>query len=271
MKETNLTIAVGIGDNLAVRIFFDAVKHEYKAIRISHDKHIIDFWRNNDPLYCKFLDQLGTLLFSEPPYIFTHEQYKPIHTAGVLCNLSKKPASPNLSHLLCKGKPLDLNEEYVVITTKVRSITKSMFMKLSILFWPVLTELSKRYKIVVMGEREMELSKEYNYNRHNIFGIYEQIITNVPNDRLIDLTVPALGITVPNMDKIQQDCLIMKNAKKVITFGLGGNFWLAMAVANVLGYRDDNDITTDMVNNPTYPTAFITKNWMEFLQKIREI
>jgi hypothetical protein len=271
MKEAKLTIAVGIGDNLAVRIFFDAVKHEYSSIKISHDRDIISFWRNNDPQYRQFLDEFGKLIFSEPPYIFTHETYPKINTAGVLSNLGKLPASPNLSHLLCRGNSLNLDEEYVVITTKVRSITKALFMKMSITFWPVLTELSKRYKIVVMGEREMEMSKEYVYNKHNIFGIYEQIITNVPNNRIVDLTVPALGITSPNLQKIQQDCLIMRNAKKVITFGLGGNFWLAMAVANVIGYRDDNDGVTDLVNNPMYPTAFITKNWIEFLQTLKKL
>src|ERR1700722_341314 len=220
-KKVALEIAAGIGDSLVVRIFFDAVKHEYDQIIISHSKSIVNQWRNGDPNYFRFLYDWGTLLFSENPFVYSdHARY--IDVAKTLMGLGTKPKTPNLHHLLCKGNSLNLGEEYIVLTTKIRCFNKKLFYPLSIKLWGTLKKLSQKYKVVVIGEREVEKSKEYQLNTSDIFGIYEQIITNIPNDRVVDLTVPALGITTPTLEKIQQDCLIMKEAKFVITFGIGG-------------------------------------------------
>jgi hypothetical protein len=273
MKKTALTIAGGLGDSLVIRIFFDAVKHEYEEIRISHDRKIVDFWRKGDPKYYQFLDELGNLLFTEPPYAFDHFNHTVIHTVNTLTNLGTPPKTPNLSHLLCKGTSLNLGGEYIVLTTKIRGILKSVFTKLSPTLWEVLQKISQRYKIVVLGEREIEKNKEYDVsvNRSSIFCIYDQIIENIPNDRIIDLTIPALGVTVPTLKQIQQDCLIMKESKFVISIGIGGNLWMPLAVANTIGYRDDNDAVVNLIGNSQYDTAYIAKNWFQFIQKLKSL
>ena len=272
MKKIDFTIAAGLGDNLVMRIFCDTVKHEYEEITFAHCQDILSAWRNNDPKYRDFLNETGNILFSEKPYKYVGIVKKPVSdTAGFLCRMSSPPKTPNLSHLLCKGVSLNLGEEYIVITTKIRAIPKRLFLSISIKFWEVLQELSKRYKIVVLGEREIEMSKENFYNKDTLFGIYDQIIANIPDDRIVDLTVPALGITVPDWSKLYQDFLIMKEAKFVVTFGIGGNLWMAMSVANVIGFRNEivNDGVTDIAVNPKYETAFLTKNWLEFLNKLK--
>jgi hypothetical protein len=277
MKKLEFTINAGIGDNLILRIFLDTIKQNYDQIRISHDTNVINYWRSGDPQYYKFLDELGKLLFSEPPYIYDkirrpHSDLDKI--ANIICGLKFTPQKPNIDHILCSGDSLNLDEKYIVITTKTRYMHKQFLYPLFPKLWKTMKEVSKKYKIVILGERCVEKSKEYivDHNKEIIYSIYDQIISNIPNDRIVDLTVPALGITVPDIKKIQQDCLIMKEAEGVIVLGIGGNLWLALAVANTINFRSDNlgVFTTliDMINNPKFNTAFLSKDINKFLQKL---
>lgn len=278
MRKLEFSICAGIGDNLLMRVFFDNARHNYDQIRITHNKSIVNFWRNGDPAYYKFLNEMGTLLFSEPPYIYDQGNYPPIDLdsiAKLAHNLNIMPQKPSIDHLLCRGNPLDLGEEYIVMTTKIRHIYKQFFYPNSIGLWNVLRELSERYKIVILGERDVERSKEYQIdaNAETTFGIYEQIIANLPSNRIVDLTVPALGITPPDLSKIQQDCLIMKGSKFVITLGIGGNLWLALCVAKTIGFRNDSlgifTVITDKLHNSQFADVFLSKNWDEFLVQLR--
>jgi len=91
----------------------------------------------------------------------------------------------------------------------------------------------------------------------------------MPNN-ILDLTVPALGITAPNLIQIQQDCLIMNKAKLVITIGVGGGFCMATTVSNVVGYRTDDDPIANAVFNKEYQDAVITKNWTHFINTLNK-
>lgn len=268
MRKTDYNIAIGIGDNLVIRVFMDAIKDKYEQIIISHNRNVIRTYRNNDKEYCKFLHEFGTLLFSERPYSFGTKKSPDMEIFKFIQDNRIVPRKPNLDHLLCKGRSLDLSEKYIVITTKARCLNRGQFLILSTKLWQTLRELSKQYKIVIMGEREIEKSKEYAPYRDTIFGIYEQIIANLPSDRIMDLSIPALGITTPSLKNIQQDCIIMKEAKAVITFGIGGNLWLSVCVANTIGFRTDGDPTTDSLTNPQFPTVFLTRDWKEFIHKL---
>ena len=247
MKQVSLKIATGLGDALVIRIYFDTVKHEYDQINISHITRLVNEYRNASPQYFKFLNDIGNLLFTEPPYTYSDNNYPIIHTLNVMTGLHTPPKTPTqLSNLLCRGNSLNIGEKYVVITTKIRGITKKAFYPKSIKLWKILRELSQKYKIVILGERIVEKNREYTINSSFIFGIYDQIIANIPPDRILDLTIPALGIEAPNVSQIQQDCLIHKEAEFCITYGLGGSLWMALASANkIIGYRDDQDKVTD--------------------------
>lgn len=269
--KTEISICIGLGDNIVIRGYLDTIKSKYEEIRISHHKPIIQNYRNNDPEYTKFLDQIGNLLFSEPPYIFDHGDYPHKSQFEIMQHFQIDPQKPNLSHLLCKGINLNISEPYIVITTKVRIMRQEIFFPLSIDLWKTLRKLSEKYKIVIMGEKVVEYGKEYlereNVN-NGIYSIYEQIISNLPQDRIIDLTVPALGITTPSLEKIQQDCLIMNQAKFVIVIGVGGNFCLSSAVANTIGFREDKEPHLDKVLAHNYSDLFMTREWLQFMKKI---
>ena len=110
------------------------------------------------------------------------------------------------------------------------------------------------------------MRKEYVNIQNEVFGIYEQIITNLPNDRIVDLTVPALGETVSDLKQIQQDCLIMNEAKFVITLGVGGNSCMAHSTAKMsIGYREDNLPFGNIVFGREYPNLIVSKDWKYFI------
>ena len=278
MKKLEMSINTGIGDNIIVRVFFDVIKHNYDQIIVSHNKDVIEFSNNGDPNYLNFLNELGNTLFTTPPYIFSNVQYKPLFLYDTIKELNILPSKPNLDSVLCAGTSLNLGEEYIVITTKIRGLRRKDFYPFSINLWKILRKLSEKYKIVILGERQVENNKEYANISDIVYSIYEQIITNLPSHRIVDLTVPSLGVTTPDLKKIKQDCLIMKESKCIVTLAIGGNLWLALSVANVIGFKYDcgivNNYINDMVScltNPKFSTAFITYDWHQFIKKIGSI
>jgi len=271
MKQISTSICLGLGDNIIARMIFDSVKHEYDQIRISHDKNIFKVYRNNDPAYGKFINDIGNLLFTEPPYYFDQVSYTPIHTFNTTKNIFI-PYQPNIQYLLCKGFSLNIKDEYIVVSTKVRGIKRRNF-------FPVINDLliairilAQKYTIVIMGERDVEKSGENVVNSDFIYGIYDQLISAIPSERAVDLTVPALGIVAPDLSRIQQDAFIMQEAKFVITLGIGGNTWLAATSSNrVVGFRDaeDNDLSADILMSPKFSSLTIFKRWNEFINYLK--
>lgn len=270
-------IPTSLGEIINIKFHLDMIKHQYDRITLSFHK---DLWKNalhtesedwpeKEKGWHKLLDDLGKLFFSEHPYVLLPNSTDFAGDMGVLSRKFKLfPRKAEMGHYLCKGTSLNLGEEYIVITTKCRQMNRRDFLPRTIKLWNILSRLSKKYKIVILGERLVEMRKEYGAYNDGVFGIYEELITNLPKDRIVDLTVPALGETVSSLEHIQQDCLIMKEAKLVITLGVGGNFCLATSVATMaVGYRMDNLEFTDRIfGRQEYPNAIITKDWNYFIQ-----
>ena len=268
-KILQYTIAIGIGDSILTRLFFDTVKDQYNQIRISYNETVIRDYR--DETYRQFLQELGELLFTSHPYHFDHADHPFMDNSGnIFKELKIVPKKSDLKEILCKGEPLNISEEYVIITTKVRAVSREMFAQNEEKLWDALKEVSNKYKIVIMGERNVEISKEYEGIQNFVYCIYDKIVANISADRIIDLSVPALGISVPNLAKIKQDCLIMNKARYVITIGIGGNFVLSAAVANTIGFKSDHEYNNiDLLANPEYPTIFLARDWDHFISKIK--
>jgi len=266
MATFSSNIPVGLGDIIYIKSQLDFFKDRFEEIHITFHEDLISYYRKGTK-YNIFLKEVGNLFFSEKPYIL-NDGYYPFRTQLQICtDYEMPPCKPELQHLLCKGVSLNLDSEYIVLTTKIRQLSRTNFNDMSKDFWDKINQLSKKYKIVLLGERKVEVNKEYEYyTTEHIYSIYEDIMKNVQNEAIIDLTIPALGITVPSLTQIQQDCLIMKEAKFVVTIGIGGNFCMATAVANVIGYRNDDDEVADYCfSNREYPNAMITKNYEYFM------
>jgi hypothetical protein len=269
MRICKVQIAVGLGDNLTAKAYLDTIKKNFDQIFIAHNKEIVAIYRGNNPECYKFLDDLGRLLFSETPYIFTpsehykNEEYKNYNSVQLVSRLGVMPQKPELKNLLCKGNSLNLNEEYIVLTTKIRDMNRENYCSISSKLWESLRQLSQKYKIVILGERMVEINAEYAVQSNSIYGIYNDIMENIPKNRIIDLSIPALGLTAPNLVQLQQDCLIMNEAKFVLTLGLGGNFAMAISVANVVGYRTDYEDNAEMIFAAKYPPLDYNLNQWE--------
>lgn len=273
-------IPTSLGEVINYKYHLDMVKHNYDNIMLNFHLPLLQAglhteapdWEHKKKLWDKYLHDIGRLFFSEPPYSlgFGNRQF-----CGDLNGLIKKigvaPSKPDLRHLLCKGTSLNLGEEYIVITTKARDVSRVFFFPQSIQLWKVLRKLSNKYRIVIIGEKIVEMRKEYIAHKNDIFGIYEQIVTNIPSDRILDLTVPALGETVADLKDIQQDCLIMKEAKFTISIGIGGNCCLSCASSDMaIGYRNDINKLADIIYNQNYANAIITKDWDRFIRTLEK-
>lgn len=266
MTDLLMDINVGIGDHLFLRIFMDAVKDKYQNIYITHSKPGMQFWHNNNLDRWNFNLQLANLVFNEKPYslIPNPRFYFPFYpNERIIKELNNKPVKPNFD-CLCIGKSLDI-KKYVVFTTKMRQFPRNIFEqnkdKIAIAF----KKLAKKYNVVILGEREVERTKEYEAecNRNQVFGIYDYLIETFKDEKIIDLTIPALGIIPSNLSQFQQDCLIMKEAEAVVTFGIGGNFWMSASVAKqTIGYRVDEEWIMDLLKD--YPNMSLTKNVNQF-------
>lgn len=271
MSILELAVPIGLGDLIYIKAMLDSVKFRYSQIRIMFHRGLIADFRGNNPEYHTLLDDIGKLFFSEPPYILTTSGGIFRGPMRISTDESMPLQKPELGHLLCKGTPLNLDGEYIVLTTKVRYLSKAKLNAISKELWSTINSLYNKYKIVILGERVVEMNSEYiHHTSEHIYSIYDDIINNVPASKLLDLTIPALGITTSNLQQIQQDCLIMKNAKFVMTLGVGGNFSMATAVANTIGYRADQHDIFEVIYNREYSNAIVTKDFARFISALKQ-
>lgn len=272
-KHINLQINLGLGDHVFARMYLDPIREQYSRITIIHAQDALAYWFKSDPIRRNFNTQLASLVFSEPPYFFIPNPgaILPFYpNERIIRELNNKPIKPNLENL-CVGKSLDI-KKYMCITTKVREFPKVLFDQYKDKIKSALQDLNKHHTVVILGEREVQKTIEYNaeVNRHQVFGIYDYLKTILQPDKTIDLTVPALGITTSPFPQFQQDCLIMKEADAVITFGTGGNYWMSAGVSKqTIGLRADTEL--DRLGITEYPSVSLTKDIEQFVQYLSEL
>lgn len=265
-KQIGMDINVGIGDHLFLRIFMDSIKDQYDRIAITHSRPGMAFWHNNDAQRWDFNLKLGQLVFSEPPYVLIPNARFPFYPNDrIISELNNKPVKPNLD-CLCVGKSLGIGK-YVVLTTKVRQIVRSDFELAKEKLTPALQRLAQTHTMVISGEREVQRTREYDaeVNRDQVYGLYDYFTNILPKDKILDLTIPALGVTCSTLPQLQQDCLIMKEAAATINFGIGGNLWISTCVANqTLGWHGDSNPIMNLMEG--FPGYHVTRDLNQFIQ-----
>lgn len=272
MSALKINIPLGIGDIIYIKAQLEAHKAKYSSIEICPAFHLIEHYRNNKQDYRHFVNAILKILFDEPPYKIVYDKKYPfmeLGSQGIWANYKLEPQRPRLAHRLCKGIPLDI-PKYYVMTTKIRELPRKIYEKIRPEIMPVLAAMSKRHPIVILGERQVGMNNEYQiHGSANIYSIYDDLI-KIPN--IIDKTIPELGLTTPDIVQFQQDCLIMSKAERIISLGVGGNFCMATAVGEVIGYRTDSYVVADkLYNNRKYGDTVITKNYEQFLNLLKSI
>lgn len=265
MRVFQASIHTGLGDIFLVKAQLEPLKANFDRIELSFSP----YWAGmHDQNYPTFLKDLWNLLFSEPPYVLTTHPH-PLMSPIILHNNGFTYQKPELSQLLCKGNPLNIGE-YVVLTTKIRNFNIRAYHRVSSQYYDIIRQLASKYKIVILGEKVVERSYEYQQlGEDDVYCIYNDIVNNIPHDRLVDLTIPALGITSPTLSQVQQDCLIMNQAKLIVSLGIGGNFCMAVSVGNTVGYIVEEG-SCNILFDHFYPRCKITKDWNRFIELIQE-
>jgi hypothetical protein len=266
-----MDINVGIGDHLFLRVFMDGVKDRYDQICITHSRPGMAFWHNNDAKRWDFNLKLGNLVFKETPYVLIPNARFPFYpNERIVKEINNKPVKPNLD-CLCVGKSLNVGK-YVVLTTKVRHITKQNFEQAKSKLTPALQQLAAKYIIVISGEREVQRTREYeaDVNRDRVYGLYDYFMEILPHDKILDLSIPALGFACSDLPQLQQDCLIMKEAEAVINFGIGGNLWISTCVANqTIDWHNDIDPIMDLMH--VLPNYHVTRDLDQFIRSLASV
>ena len=265
-----ISIPGGIGDILHIKSQLDNIKHIFSKIQISIYQPGIDHFRNGSLQYKEFIISFIKLIFNDSNYEILEFDNQPLRNCSeLLITNGIQPIRPFLKDKLCQSLTNNYGE-YITISTKIRQLDKQHYSEIKEKYFTILSNLSFKYKIMILGEKEIEYNSEYShFGKDNIYSIYEDFIKYLPQDKIIDKSISKLGITAPNLENLLNDCSLMGNASYNICLGIGGNFCLAVAIGNTIGYRIDNDhIANILYDDKQYSYLFITKDIQKFYNKL---
>jgi hypothetical protein len=229
MNTYEASLHVGIGDLVCSKCLLMSLKNTSVKLELNQDCFAF-----RGPNYDIFAMELAKSIFVEPMFSL-NERYsgRPRRGWFGLWKEGMRGVPMSLAQSLGNGNSLG-KEKYVCLNTKVRGFSINRFLQIKDRFSSVLTDLSKKIKIVLLGERVVERNKEYQQTTE-VYSIYPML----PKINFIDLTIPALGITAPTIGRLMQDCKYMSESMATINIGLGGNVPLSTSVSkrsiNILG------------------------------------
>ena len=98
MDHLYIKLNLGIGDIIFSKAMLDGVKDKFEKIKVTPNYLLIDQYRNGDPEYKQFVNDLFFLLFNESPYEIVNEQNFPSRTPYTLHTIDNIPfCKPDLS------------------------------------------------------------------------------------------------------------------------------------------------------------------------------
>jgi hypothetical protein len=267
--ELDVKTHVGIGDILHFKQILDSVKHRYDKINITFCTDTIKGFKDDYDGYYLFMSKLFDSIFLEDPYV-RNDSITVNGTSPVMFSFYNgiKPEIPYLEKYFTQGKE---KEDYVVVLTKIRGMVHEVYSSFKYEYLNLLNSISKKYKILLLGEKVTGLNKEYQLlgGSRFVYSIYEDLISNIEN--YIDLTVDELGITSPNYENFIKDCDIMNRAKHVISLSTGGNTSLAMSVSSIINYYGNSELESFFNLMEKKEDKFITNDLNLFFSKLESI
>lgn len=210
----------GIGDVIIFLSYLHQTISKKTSITIDFDKNNIRTWRDDPDGYYSFLSEFAKFII--PFENITIQEGIEGNKISIDEIFSYYPSHfINFRFMDLRSKISgERDSSKVVINTKVRGLNRSHYNIVKRRFFEALNRSDKQF--IIMGEREIEYGKEYKLHGENaIYSIYGDVIDNLPKEKIIDLTVPKLGITLPSLDNIKNDINIIAKHKS-ICFGSSG-------------------------------------------------
>lgn len=266
-------VNMGIGDMLMIRYQLDSVKDRYSEAILSPN---VPWFKNNirsSEWTDGYIIDLMKMIFSSPHYKITDDYSS--FTWRDSCQMETldkiTPAGCNyLKDLFCVGKKLNIDEPYVTLTTKVRVVQKSSYPNLKDKLFEALNNVAKKYKIVILGEKKLPNWNEFTMNPNDIFVIYDDIIKNLPKERLVDLTFD--NMTKSSLKKVQQDCVYMRDANMNIMLGIGGNWFLGLVAGRSISYYEPlKEVFHQQHHKKLKSEAYLTENFDKYILWLNEL
>jgi len=237
-------ICLGIGDILLLAGWFKT-KNYSGILVVSLD--IIKIYRNNSMPYLNFILRLIKEFMPQFSIEFTDEIEQIISINNFIDNVKYEDLK-----LTLPGDD-ELNLDYVVLFTKYRLDDEESRIHLKNNIPELIKIISTlKHKIVLLGERE--ISDNYETINHKVSTLYESLKPYT----YLDLTEKEL-INFPSWKTFSRDVQIIKNAKCVIGFGLGGNLCMSISFARKLifftetsSYKIIKCLSTDLSSTLTF-------------------
>lgn len=223
-----LTINAGIGDIIHSHAMLEAARPAVTEVALAVDHVALQSVRNQS--HSEFATRLSQFLFREPQYTLVPQRTDGM-TPQQLVGAGLPIAVPDLRDLLPIEGVKKTPEPFVVISTKVRSLRRDRYEQMRLQFLHELTALAKRVTLVIIGERVLSLTPEYQGHGEGFaYSIYDDLKT-LP---CVDATFAEYGNVPAQWDQFRSDCTAMHHAERVITLGTGGNVSMAMACGRCL-------------------------------------
>lgn len=268
-ESFQIGLALGLGDLVLGRAQLDPVVAHCREVRVGFAREILHF---RSARYRDFATRFARLIFDCPPYVVV-PGLQATHCTDecMYIHFGARPQWPRLANVLCAGPALHTERPYVVLNTKVRFMPRKVFDAR----WPellrALQSLAQRYQLVLLGEQEMEPSREYReHGPGRIYSIYSEL------SRSLELTDLTIGTFSPDHEmrlaQLRQDCTYIRDAVASVHIGIGGGFVFSAAVGKPLCVSGHEPIFVDAFLRQQAPHGCLyTTNWDELLGRLAEI
>lgn len=256
MADYACRLSPKIGDVLYGKANLDLICGRYDVVHVATHRGMY-IWRSDGETvgdydaYHEFMSKLYAWLFSEKNYRVDMGHTIHLHTdwPNICREHGVDAVKPDLRSYLkpeMKGSG-EFPEDYLVVMTKVVHFDIDNFERDGKPLWDALRAQADKRKIIVMGEQVVEPCYEKRLHKAGYFSMYPQIVRELPAESIIDMTVPALGITTTTFERFQTDCWIASCAKACVTFGFGGAFCMATSFGRSVCYLNRASAPTDAI------------------------
>jgi hypothetical protein len=227
----------GIGDTIIFLSYLNQFMPHKEKTFIDFDQTNIRNWRTDTDQYYEFLINLAKFLLPHENIIVE----KGISGTKISVDeIMKVYSFTPFQFINLKSKINAIKDDSkIVINTKVRGLHRNQYNTYKNQLFQILKASDKQF--ILLGEKEIEYGKEYALHGENaIYSAYSDIINNIPKEKLVDMTIPKLGITTPNFENIIKDINIISKHKN-ICFGSSGIVSLCSCLTDIISLVNTGD------------------------------